>query len=318
MAGYFLQRLVGLPFVLLGVSVLTFGLMSLAPGDPVVVMLRRQGIDPHPEAVQALREQLGLDAPVPVRYARWLGGVVRGDFGRSHVSRAPIGQELATRFPATLHLAMVALGIAVAIALPVGIISAIRPHSPLDGLARALALLGNAVPNFWLALLLIMLFAVSLRWLPAVGGGTPAHVILPALTLGLGAAARLVRLLRASLLETLRQDYLRTAHAKGLSEGTVILRHALKNALLPVVTVLGLTFGDLLSGAFIVETIFAWPGVGRYAVSAIFLRDYQVVQACVLYAAVTFVLLNFLVDVCYRWLDPRLHFGAAGAAGSGR
>lgn len=313
MTGYFLQRLLALPLVLLGVSIVTFGLMSLAPGDPAIVMLRRQGVDPLPGAVQALREQLGLDAPAPVRYARWLGGVLQGDLGRSATSRAPIAQEIATRFPATLQLAGAALGIAMTIALPVGIFSAIRPHSPVDGLARGLALLGSAVPSFWLALLLILLFAVFLQWLPAVGGGTPAHLILPALTLGLGGAARLVRLLRASLLEVMRQEYVRTAHAKGLPERIVIARHALKNALLPVVTVLGITFGDLLSGSFIVETIFAWPGVGRYAVSAIFLRDYQVIQACVLYMAVAFVVLNFLVDLCYRWLDPRLHFGAVGS-----
>jgi ABC-type dipeptide/oligopeptide/nickel transport system permease component len=310
MLTYFLQRLISLPIVLLGVSVVTFALMGLAPGDPAEALLRSQGGEPLPEAVQALRSELRLDAPAPVRYVRWLGRVLQGDLGTSYRSRSPVAQELASRFPATLQLAVAAMLVALAIALPAGVLSAMRPNSRLDLVARLLALAGNAMPSFWLALLLIMLFAVTLRWLPAVGGGTPAHLVLPALALGLGVAARLTRLLRASLLEVLRADYMRTAYAKGLHERTAVTRHALKNALLPVVTVIGTSFGDLLSGAAIVETIFAWPGIGRYAITAIFLRDYQVIQGCVLYMATAFVLLNFLVDVCYRWLDPRLHFGS--------
>ena len=310
---YLTQRLAALPVVLLGISVVTFALMSLVPGDPAELLLRSQGSEPLPEAVAALRAQLGLDAPLPMRYARWVAGLAQGDLGISYRSRSPVAEELALRFPATLQLAIAALASAVALALPAGLLSAVRPNGRLDLAARLLSLVGNSIPSFWLALLLILLFSVTLRWLPAVGSGTPAHVILPALALGVGLAARLTHLLRASLLEVLRQDYVRTAYAKGLSERAAVTRHALKNALLPVVTVLGASFGDLLGGAAIVETIFAWPGIGRYAVNAIFLRDYPVIQGCVLYLALAFVALNLLVDVSYRWLDPRLHFGSLAA-----
>jgi len=263
--------------------------------------------------VLALRHQLRLDDWLPLRYGRWLLGAMRGDLGVSYRSGKPIIKELRQRLPATLMLAGASLALAVSMGIPLGIAAAVWHGSPLDGLSRLLAPLGAVVPSYVLALLLILLFSVKLGWLPAIGYGSPKHLILPAIALAAGVSAQLMRLTRASLLEVLKQDYVRTARAKGMSEGVVIVVHALKNALLPVVTVLGISLGHLLSGAVIVETIFGWPGVGKYAVDAIFLRDYPVIQGFVLYMAVIFLLVNLAVDMAYRRLDPRLHFGRQAA-----
>lgn len=315
MGRYLARRLAILPLVLLGVSLLTFSLLNLAPGDPAETVLRIQqpGSEPPREAVLALRHELGLDEPGPLRYGRWLLGAVRGDLGASYRSRTPITEELRQRLPATLVLAGSSLALAVSTGVPVGILAAVRRGSWLDVLTRPLALLGAAVPSYVLALVLILLFAVNLQWLPAVGFGQPRHLILPTIALAAGASAQLLRLTRASLLEVLGEPYIRTARAKGLREQAVILVHALRNALLPIITVLGVSLGHLLGGAVIVETIFGWPGVGKYAVDAIFLRDYPVVQGFVLYLALTFTTVNLVVDMAYRWLDPRLHFGTSGA-----
>jgi peptide/nickel transport system permease protein len=314
MQTYLMRRLFTLPLVLLGISLISFALLNLAPGDPAGILLRLQqpGTEPPREAVLALREELGLDDPLPLRYGRWLLGALRGDLGKSYRSGEPIIVELAQRLPATLLLTGASLALAVLVSIPLSIFAAVRPGSLVDGLSRLLALLGAAVPSYLLALLLILVFGVTLHWLPTIGYGSLQQLVLPALALAAGSSAQLMRLTRATMLEVVQQDYVRTARAKGIRERRVIGVHALKNALLPVITVLGMNLGYLLGGTVIVETIFGWPGVGKYAIDAIFLRDYPVIQGFVLYMAVIFLLVNLLVDLTYRWLDPRLHFGAQG------
>lgn len=311
MGAYLLRRLLTLPPLLVGISLISFLLLNLAPGDAAEITLRRQngGITPNKVAVLALREELGLDAPLPVRYLRWLSGAIQGDLGESYRSGNSIAAELAQRLPATLILTSMSLALAVAIGIPLGMVAAMKRGSWLDTGSRLMALLGAAVPGFVLAFLLMLLFAVKLNWLPATGYGSPKNLILPALALSFGITAQLMRLTRASMLEALSQNYMRTARAKGLSEWSAMLRHASRNALLPVVTVLGTSTGNLLGGAVIIETIFGWPGVGQFVVVGISQRDYPVVQGFVLYVAVIFMLVNLAVDVSYRWLDPRLHFG---------
>ncbi len=310
MRAYLARRLLILPALLFGISIISFALLNFAPGDPAEIILRRQNPEepPLPEAVWALRQQLGLDAPLPLRYGRWLLGVMRGDLGESYRSGTPIMNELVKRFPATMLLACASLALSVAVSVPLGIVAALWRGSLLDGLSRLLALLGAAVPSYVLALLLMLFIAVKLNWLPAIGYGSPKNLILPAIALAAGGSAQLMRLTRASMLEILQQDYMRTARSKGLNERPVVVVHGLKNGLLPVVTMLGINLGHLLGGTVIVETIFGWPGVGRYAVESILQRDYPVVQGFVLYMAVIFLLANLAVDLTYRWLDPRLHF----------
>ena len=311
MRAYVMWRLLTLPALLFGISIISFTLLNLAPGDPADILLRLQqpGTEPPREAVLALRHQLHLDDPLPLRYGRWLLLAMRGDLGVSYRSGKPIVKELWQRLPATLLLAGASLALAASIGIPLGIMAAVWRGSLPDGLSRLLALLGAVVPSYVLALLLILLFAVRLGWLPATGYGSPKHLILPAVALAGGVSAQLMRLTRANLLEVLQQDYVRTARAKGMREDVVVMGHALKNALLPVVTVLGLSLGHLLGGAVMVEIIFGWPGIGKYAIDAIFLRDYPVIQGFVLYMAIIFLLVNLAVDISYRRLDPRLHFG---------
>ena len=310
MQSYLVRRLLTLPVLLLGISIISFTLLNLAPGDPAYSILkdRNSGEEPAPEDILALRKQLRLDDPVVLRYGRWLLGAIQGDLGVSYRGGQSIMRELGQRLPATLMLAGAALLLAIVVGVPLGIGAALRRGSSTDGLSRLLALMGAAVPSYALALLLILLFGVKLNWLPTIGYGSPKHLILPAIALAAGSSAQLMRLTRASMLEVLQQDYVRTARAKGLNERVVIWVHALKNALLPVVTVLGITLGHLLGGTVIVETIFSWQGVGKYAVDAIFLRDYPVIQGFVLYMGLIFLLVNLAVDLSYRWLDPRLHF----------
>ncbi len=311
MRAYVARRLLILPALLFGISIISFALLNFAPGDPAEIILRRQNPEepPLPEAVRALRQQLGLDAPLPLRYGRWLFDVLKGDLGESYRSGTPIMSELVKRFPATIMLATAALALSVVVSIPLGIIAALWRGSLLDSLSRLLALLGAAVPSYVLALLLMLFIAVKLNWLPAIGYGSPKNLILPAIALAAGSSAQVMRLTRASMLEVLQQDYMRTARSKGLNERTVVMVHGLKNGLLPVVTMLGINLGHLLGGTVIVETIFGWPGVGRYAVESILQRDYPVVQGFVLYMALIFLLANLAVDFSYRWLDPRLHFG---------
>lgn len=288
-------------------SVLTFGLGVVAPGDPAEAILSRAlGQPPTRDEVEAERRMLGLDRPVPVQYARWLGRAVRGDLGESWGRGVRVSGALAERIPRTLVLALTAAALAVAIGVPAGVVAAARRNSAADHLARLGALVGASVPSYFLGYLLILAFAVTLRALPAFGFGSPAHVVLPAVTLALAPAATLARLTRSAVLETLGEDYVRTGRAKGLRPSAVLFRHALRNALIPIVTVASLTLGYLLGGSVIVEWIFAWPGVGELAVGAIHARDYPLIQGFVLFAAAVYVLLNFSTDVVYAWLDPRI------------
>jgi peptide/nickel transport system permease protein len=307
---YLARRVLYLLPVWLGISLLAYGLASLAPGDPARIMLQRQtGEPPSEAAVQELRRQLGLDDPFPLRYVRWVVRAAQGDLGTSYRTGEPVLRALAERLPATLQVATAALLVGLLIALPLGVAAAVRRDGLLDHGSRLVALLGASVPSFWLGYLLIILFAATLRLLPVAGYGEPRHLVLPAATLGLGAAATLTRLTRASLLEVLQEDYLRIARAKGLPEAAVLARHALRNALIPIATVTGLRFGHLLAGAVIVETVFAWPGIGKHVVDAIYDRDYPTIQGFVLFTGSVFVLLNLVVDVLYVWLDPRVRLG---------
>lgn len=291
---------------MLGVSIITFGLINLAPGDPAELMLRSEGMEPSREAVEALREELGLNDPVYVQYGRWLWNALHLDLGKSFRTAAPVVEELAARFPATLELTIAALVFMLALAVPAGILAALYRHDFLDHLSRIIALLGASLPGFWLGLMLIYFLSVKLGLFPVMGRGGLNHLVLPATTLGFGMAAVYARMLRASMLDVLGQEYIKVARAKGLREKWVIGRHALKNAILPAVTLFGMSFGYLLGGAVIVETIFAWPGVGKFAVDSIFNRDYPVIQGYVLFMALIFVLANLLVDLSYGLLDPRI------------
>ncbi len=306
MGRYLAKRLLYLLPVMLGVSIVTFGLINLAPGDPAELILRSGGVEPTREAVEALREELGLNDPVYIQYGRWVWNAAQLNLGKSFRTGRPVAEEILSRFPATLELTFAAMVFMVCLALPAGIFSALYRHAFLDHLSRLGALFGASLPGFWLGLVLIYFFAVKLGLLPVMGRGGLKHLVLPAVTLGFGLAAVYARTLRAGMLDVLGQDYIRVARAKGLKEKWVIGRHALKNALLPAVTLLGMSFGHLLGGAVIVETIFAWPGVGKFAVDSIFNRDYPVIQGYALFMAVVFVLVNLLVDISYVFLDPRI------------
>ena len=311
MGAYLARRLATLPLLLLGISAVSFALLNLAPGDPAEIVLRQRnpGQLPSPAAVAAMRAELGLDAPLPAQYARWVSRALVGDMGRSYVTEQPVASQLARRTVPTALLTAAALALALLVAVPMGILSARRRGSPLDTLARLAALVGAAAPSYALAYGLIILFAVKLSWLPALGYGSAAQVALPAIALSLAPMAQLMRLIRASMLETLGQDYIRTARAKGLPEQTVAFRHALRNALLPAIGATGVNLGYLLSGAVIVETIFSWPGLGQLMVGAALTRDYPVVQGFVAYIAVVVLLVNLGADVALRIADPRLRFG---------
>jgi ABC-type dipeptide/oligopeptide/nickel transport system permease component len=302
-----LKRLAGIVPVVFGVLLLTFLLVHLVPGDPVEVMLGESATSADRDA---LRAELGLDQPLPLQFVEYLGKLARGDFGHSIHSHAPISDLLAERIPATARLALLALALAIAIGLPLGIIAALRYRRWPDRVATVSALTLSAMPHFWLGPLLMLVFALWLGWLPVSGMENSGSIVLPALTLASGLAAILTRMTRASMLEVLSEDFVRTARAKGLPERAVILRHALKAALLPVVTVVGLQLGSLLAGAVITETVFGWDGVGRLLVESIEKRDYPVTQACVLVIALTYVLVNLLTDLAYARLDPRVRFSA--------
>ncbi len=309
---YILRRLVLLVPILLAISFISFSLIHLAPGDPAEVALRAMGAQLTQDAIQAMRTQLGLDDPFLVQYIRWLARVLRLDFGASVRTGTPVAELLLTRLPATIELATASFLLAVLLALPLGVVAAVRQHTPIDHISRVFALGGASMPGFWLALILIYLFAVKLDWLPALGRGDGRHLILPAVTLSMGIAPTYSRLLRASMCEVLSQPHILTARAKGLSNQAVILGHALRNALIPFVTVLGISFAHLLGGAVVVETIFSWPGIGKLAVDAILTRDFPVVQGFVLISALIFVVANLVVDLSYRWLDPRIRLTGGG------
>lgn len=301
---YLRHRLLRLAAVWLGVLTLTFAIRPLAPGDPIAVLLFGQ--PSNPEVVANLRARFGLDRPLLSQYLAYLIGVAHGDLGTSFTTRRPVTSEIGERFANTLLLAATSMALALVLGLAAGMASALTRGSLLDAGLMMLSLAGLALPSFWLGLLLIEWFAVRLRWLPVAGSGDAAHLVLPALTLALVEAAALSRIARASLLDALGQDYIRTARAKGLRERVVVLRHAMRNALIPVVTVAGLQFGGLLGGALIVENIFAWPGLGQLAARAIGQRDYPVIQGIVLLLASSYVLVNSVVDLLSAVIDPRV------------
>jgi peptide/nickel transport system permease protein len=304
MRSYLLRRLWQAVLVLFGVSVVVFLILHLT-GDPAALLLPP---DATAEDVTSFRTSMGFDDPVAVQYLRFLKGALRGDFGESLRHGEPAMHLVLERLPATYELAGAGLLLALCLAIPAGIISAVKRNTPIDYISTVVALMGQAMPTFWLGIMLILVFSVRLSWLPSSGRGDFQHLILPAVTLGLFTTARITRLTRSGMLEVLGQDYIRTARAKGVSEQPVVWKHALKNASIPIVTIVGIELGTLLGGSVITETIFAWPGVGRLSVQAIFNRDYPVVQAAVFILASSFVFLNFLVDVAYTWLDPRIRF----------
>jgi peptide/nickel transport system permease protein len=304
---YLLRRLAYLAPVWLGISFVAFALANLTPGDPARLMLQRElGRQPTGDEVAAARADLGLDDPFPVRYGRWLGAALGGDLGDSYRTGEPVLAALAARFPYTLQIAGLGLLWALAVALPLGVLGAVWRHSPLDHLSRGLALIGAAMPSYWVAYLLILVFAVRLHLLPVAGRGTWQHLVLPSVTLGLAASASLMRLTRSEMLEVLGQDFVRTGRAKGLGPAAVVVGHALRNALAPVLTVAGMRFAGLLGGAVIVETIFAWPGIGKFVLDSIFDRDYPVIQGFVVFMGTVFLLVNLAVDLGYAVLDPRI------------
>lgn len=298
-------------FILLCVSIITFSLMHFVPGDPAkLIAEKKYGDNVTAEAVELVRSEMGLDRPVFIQYFNWMAGILRGDFGISSSTGRPVWDEITSKLPATVELALAAMLVSLIIAIPVGILSAVKQYSIMDSACMLGAMLGVSMPNFWLGLLLILVFSVNLGWFPVYGRGELTQLILPALTLGTGIAAVTARLTRSSILEILKQDYIRTARSKGLVERAVINRHALKNALIPVVTVVGLQIGSLLEGAVVVEVIFAWPGLGRLLYDSIFARDFSVIQGCVFFIAVMYVIVNLLVDIIYIWLDPRIRYEA--------
>lgn len=302
-----LKRLLGTIPVIFGVLLLTFVLVHSIPGDPVEVMLGESATSADREL---LRHNLGLDEPLPIQFFQYVAKVAQGDLGVSIHSKKPIVDLLAERLPATIKLAALALMIAISIGVPLGIVAALKVDRWADNLATVLSLTVSAMPHFWLGPLLMMVFALWLGLLPVSGMDANTSIILPALTLGFGLAAILTRMTRASMLEVLHEDFIRTARAKGLPEKIVILKHALRAALLPIVTVLGLQLGSLLAGTVITETVFAWDGIGRLLVESIEKRDYPVTQACVLVIALTYVFVNLLTDIIYTRIDPRVRFSS--------
>jgi peptide/nickel transport system permease protein len=314
---FIVRRLLLMVPVAFLVTVIAFGLLRVAPGDPVTTFA---GEERDPETLNQIRRSLGLDQPLPIQYVAWLGHAVQGDFGRSIRTRQRVGEAIVERLPATLELGAAALALSISVALVVGTLSALYRNSPLDLLATGFTIAGVSLPNFVLGLLLILIFALVLRVFPPGGyqpfatapGENLRRLVLPAITLATASVAVNMRQVRSSLLDVFGQDYIRTARAKGLPERSVVVRHALKNGLIPVVTLIGLQIGAIIEGAIITESIFLWPGVGRLVVDSIGGRDYPVVQAVVLLSAISYMVSTLLVDILYGWLDPRISFGRGG------
>jgi ABC-type dipeptide/oligopeptide/nickel transport system permease component len=302
---FLVRRLALTVLVLFGVATLVFSLIHLIPGDPAQAML---GEAASQKDVEDLRQRLGLDRPLVDQYGRFLRGVLHGDLGTSFRTGEPVTTQILERMPATMELAAAAMLVAIAVALPLGVAGAVRRGTFIDHSAMALALSGVSIPNFWLGPLLAIVFAVELGWLPVSGRGTWAHLVLPAISLGAALAAILARMMRATLLEELRELYVVAARARGVSRARAVMRHAFRNSLIPVVTIIGLQFGAVLTGAVITETIFAWPGIGRLLIQSIGFRDYPLVQGCILLIAVTYVAVNLLTDLLYGVLDPRIRY----------
>ena len=302
----FLARRLALTIpVLLGVATLVFSLIHLIPGDPALAML---GETASEQDVAALRTKLGLDRPLLEQYTAFLGGAIRGDLGTSLRTSQPVTEAILERLPATAELAAAAMLVSIAFSIPLGIAAAVGRGTAVDHAATTLSLLGVSVPNFWLGPLLAIVFSIELGWLPVSGRGTPAHLVLPAISLGAALAAILARMTRATLLEELREPYVQAARARGASRWRAVMHHAFRNSLIPVVTLIGLQFGAVLTGAVITETVFAWPGIGRLLIQSIGFRDYPLVQGCILLIAVTYVAMNLLTDLLYGVLDPRIRY----------
>jgi peptide/nickel transport system permease protein/oligopeptide transport system permease protein len=299
------RRLLLLVPTLLGVLVAVFLLLEVAPGDPVLAMVGERA---DSATIVRLRAELHLDDPLPLRFGRYVLGLLHGDLGRSYVTGRPIAQDIAERFPKTAQLALAAMSFAAITGIALGVVAAARPGGLTDRLARLVAYLGVSFPVYWVALLLILLFSITLRWLPASGSGGLAYLVLPAITLGMRSVAVLARMTRGAMREALGSDFVRTARAKGLDEPTVVLRHALRNALIPVITVLALDTANYLTGSLLTESIFAWPGLGRYVLTAIEKRDLPAVQGAVLFMSVVFVLVNLFADLWYAKADPRIAY----------
>lgn len=300
---YVFKRLLMLIPVVIGVSFMVFFIMSLAPGDTARMIL---GEDAPEEALEAFREEQGLNDPVLVQYGNYMIKLVQGDLGESYKTGRPVFTEIFSRFPDTLRLAFWGMIFAVVLSIPIGIVSATKQYSILDSVSMVFALLGVATPNFWLGLMLIIGFSLHLRWFPSAGSEGWISLVLPVITLGTGCMANITRTTRSSMLEVIRQDYIRTAKAKGVSKKVTIWKHALKNALIPVVTVIGLQFGSLLGGAVLTETVFAWPGVGTYLVNSIKAKDTPAVLGCVIIFSICFSIVNLIVDILYAFIDPRI------------
>ena len=290
---------------LFGVLVVAFLLLNVAPGDPVAAMVGERA---DSATIVRLRAELHLDDPLPAQFAHYIGGVLRGDLGRSYITERPIARDLGEHFPKTVQLALAAMALAATCGIALGAASAVRPGGAVDRFAMLLSYLGVSFPVYWVGLLLILVFALALHWLPPSGSGGIAYLVLPALTLGMRSIAFLARITRAAMLDVLSSEFVRTARAKGLSEAAVIVRHALRNALIPVITVLGLDTGSYLTGSILTETIFGWPGVGRYVLTAIEKRDLPAVQGSILFLSIVFVLVNLVTDVLYAKADPRIAY----------
>ncbi|MFZ4663339.1 MAG: ABC transporter permease [Caldilineaceae bacterium] len=304
---YLIRRLLFVIPVVIGVLTLIFFMRALVPGDPIDIMFLGQP-PPDPDTVAAIRRELGLDKPLPMQYLQYMVGVVQGDLGKSVRTRRAVLDEIRDRYPNTLILTFASLLVALVVGLTTGVLAAVYKDSWIDTVTMFLALFGLSMPAFWFGLMMIQYFGVYLRWFPVMGSGSFRHLVLPALTLGLIASTVQARVARSSMLEVLTSDYVRTAHAKGLNKMTVILRHGLKNALIPTMTILGLQVGGLLGGAFIIEAVFAWHGVGELAVKAISQRDFPLIQGIIVIVATTYVLVNVVIDMSYRLLDPRIEY----------
>jgi peptide/nickel transport system permease protein len=308
MLTWILRRILAVVPVLFGVTLAVFSMLFLVPGDPVKMMLAE--FVTTPDQIAQMRAQLHLDEPILTQYGRFVGNALRGDLGMSIRSRRPVTTEIGENLASTAQLAVAAMLVAIGLGIPLGLLAALFRGSWVDVASMGGALLGVSMPSFWLGLLLIFVFSLHLAWFPATGGGDLHHLVLPAVTLGMIAAAIIARLTRSSMLEVLGQDYVRTARAKGLGGFAVVVRHALKNALIPIITIFGLQFGNLLAGAVIVETVFSRPGLGRLIVGGILNKDFPLVQGVVLFVATVYVLINVLVDVAYAYADPRIRLGS--------
>jgi peptide/nickel transport system permease protein len=305
MFNFIIKRLLAMIPVLLGISLLLFFMLRMLPGDPAQVLAGQMA---SPEEVETIRRQLGLDRPIYVQYLSYLGRLAHLDLGRSARTQNPVIEEVWARLPNTLLLAVAAIGMACLFGIPAGVISAMRPYTWMDYLVTTASLCGISMPVFWLGIMLVVVFSVILKWLPAGGTGSWQHVILPSVTLAAFVVAFIARMTRSTMLETLNQDYTTTARSKGLTENVVVIKHALKNALIPIVTVVGLQFGLLLGGAVLTETVFAWPGLGRLIVDSILARDYPVIQGTILIFGLLYILVNLAVDVLYALIDPRIRY----------